>query len=269
MTAVWGRLKTGRLPLLICLAVLVVLWEVLSYLLVARDQVLAQSKLPFPHLILAAIFEHRGALLRSLGTTGLGAVIGLAVGTLTGLIIAIVLTRSRWAERSFSPYLVGSQMIPTLALGPILYAILRQEMLAKVCTGAYITFFAVAINTMKGLRSVSPSSLDLMDSYAARPWQVYWFLRFPSAAPFIFTGLKIAGPLSVVGAIVVELMGSKTGLGYIILATQYFGPSHIYMQWAAMLVTAALGLLFTAGASLAERWVTPWQPEFRGNNHNR
>ncbi|MDU2240057.1 MAG: ABC transporter permease subunit, partial [Paenibacillus sp.] len=161
------------------------------------------------------------------------------------------------------PYAVASQMIPILGLAPIIYGIVRDEQVSRILISGYITFFPVSLNMLRGLRSVSPASLELMHSYAAGRMAVYWKLRFPAALPGLFSGLKIAAPLAVTGAILVELMGAQRGIGVLMLRNLYYGPSHTYTFWASVLIAAVLGIFSYLLMSLAERFIAPWQPEFR------
>ncbi|MNE34520.1 Binding-protein-dependent transport system inner membrane component [compost metagenome] len=108
-----------------------------------------------------------------------------------------------------------------------------------------------------------------MNSYAAKPWAVYWKLRFPAALPGLFSGLKIAAPLAVTGAILVELMGAQHGIGVIMLRNLYYGPSHTYMFWSTVMVGALLGIASYWIMTLAERLAAPWQPEFRPKGGDR
>ena len=148
-------------------------------------------------------------------------------------------------------------------LAPIVFGIVRNEDLARVLIAAYITFFPVALNMLRGLRSVSPAAIELMRACAASPWSVYLKLRLPASLPGLFSGLKIAAPLAVTGAILVELMGASRGIGVIMLRNLYYGPSHVYMFWSTVIVGALLGVASYAIVSGAERIVAPWQPEFR------
>ncbi|MNP52209.1 Binding-protein-dependent transport system inner membrane component [compost metagenome] len=102
-----------------------------------------------------------------------------------------------------------------------------------------------------------------MHSYAAKPWSIYWRLRIPASLPGLFSGLKIAAPLAVTGAILVELMGASQGIGVIMLRNLYYGPSHVYMFWSTVLVGAVLGIFSYLVVSAIERIVAPWQTEFR------
>ena len=123
---------------------------------------------------------------------------------------------------------------------------------------AYLTFFPVTINTLRGLRSPNPTALELMRSYAASEMQVLWKLRLPAALPYIFTALKVSAAASVIGAVVGELpSGIQGGLGRVLLTFSYYfslGPEKLY---AAIFGAAMLGILFAAMIAVAERLVLP------------
>ncbi len=108
-----------------------------------------------------------------------------------------------------------------------------------------------------------------MYSYAAKHWTIYWKLRLPASLPALFSGLKIAAPLAVTGAILVELMGAQHGVGVIMLRNLYYGPSHTYMFWSTVLVGALLGIISYLLMSAIERLASPWQPEFRPKGGGR
>jgi NitT/TauT family transport system permease protein len=194
----------------------------------------------------------------------LGALIGLALGTL--------LAHSGLLQRGFMPYIVASQTIPILAVAPMVVVWVNPRLPpslkdwgAVAVIAAYLTFFPVTINTLRGLTSVDPRSLELMRSYAASSWSVLWKLRFPAALPYIFAALKIAAPASVVGAIIGELPASvQDGLGGAILNfNQYYVTSPTSL-WATNLIAAALGISFFVLVLLVERLVVRRAPEHVG-----
>ena len=232
---------------------------------VPAEMRVVQMKLPLPHLILVALVDPANVdQLWLAGLTTLrSAVLGFAVGAVVGFLLALGMVQARVLERGFLPYVIASQMVPVIALGPIVYSMFRDENLARVFIAAYVTFFPVTVNTLKGLRSVDPSSLELMRSYAASRRQVYSKLRIPAAMPYVFQALKVAATASVIGAIVVELMGAQQGIGVTILRTQYYGPANVYKLWGAIVVASLLGILFFQAVALAERIALRWQPEFR------
>ena len=273
------------LPLLLVAAALLALWELAAWAYfvasvppelragvisgadttVPAEMRVVQMPLPLPHLVLAALLSPEN--LEPLWLAGLvtlrSAVLGFAAGGAIGFLLALAMAQALVLERSVLPYVIASQMVPVIALGPIVYSILKDESLARILIAAYVTFFPVTVNTLKGLRSVDLGALALMRSYAASRWQVYRLLLIPAALPFVFQALKIAATASVIGAIVVELMGAQQGIGVTILRTQYYGPANAYKLWGAIVVASALGLLFFQVVALAERLVTPWQPELR------
>ncbi len=232
---------------------------------VPSEMRVVQMKLPLPNLVLAALVSPEN--FTQLWLAGLitlrSAVVGFIVGGAVGFCLAIFMAQSRALERSVLPYAIVSQMVPVIALGPIVYSIFKDENVARILIAAYVTFFPVTVNTLKGLRSVDQNALALMTSLAASRRQVYLMLRIPTALPFVFQALKIAATASVIGAIVVELMGAQQGIGVTILRTQYYGPANAYKLWGAIVVASILGLLFFRVVAIAERLALGWQPEFR------
>lgn len=249
---------------------LLILWEAASwYLLQVRQVPLAQSKLPYIHEVLSAFAEYGDTLVQEGAVTFGNAGLGFLLGAAAGALLAILMSLSKWIEHLAFPYAVASQMIPILGLAPILYGIVHDERVARVLIAGYITFFPVSINMLRGLRGVEPSALELLYSYAAKPWNIYFKLRLPASLPGLFSGLKIAAPLAVTGAILVELMGARHGIGVIMLRNLYYGPSHTYMFWSTVIVGALLGVASYALIGGLERLIAPWQPEFRDKGGDR
>jgi NitT/TauT family transport system permease protein len=178
---------------------------------------------------------------------------GFVAGALLGLVLGTVFARSRLLERGMMPYVVASQTVPILAIAPMVIIWLKAGWVSVAVISAYLTFFPVTINTLRGLRSPEPMALELMRSYAATEWQTLWRVRFPAALPYIFTALKVSATASVVGAIIGELpSGIRTGLGGAILNfNQYYitGPAKL---WAAIAVTAVVGIAFFSLVTAAE-----------------
>ncbi|WP_083606897.1 MULTISPECIES: ABC transporter permease [Paenibacillus] len=258
------------LPLFVWIFGLLVVWEAVSWwLLNVAKTPLAQSKLPYVHEVAATLWKYSGTLLKEGGATFGNAGVGFLIGAVAGVVLAVLMSLSKTIEQLAFPYAVASQMIPILGLAPIIYGIVRDEQVSRIIISGYITFFPVALNMLRGLRSVDLPAVELMHSYAAKPWAVYWKLRFPAALPGLFSGLKIAAPLAVTGAILVELMGAQHGIGVIMLRNLYYGPSHTYMFWSTVLVGALLGMASYWLMSLVERLVAPWQPEFRPKGGSR
>jgi NitT/TauT family transport system permease protein len=254
-------------PFVVWLVVLFILWESISWMLLHVWKVpLAQAKLPYPHKVLQTLISYSPTLLKQGWSTLSNATVGFVIGSLLGAILAIAMSTNKFVEKLVLPYAIASQMVPVLGLAPIIYGIFRDEQLSRTLIAAYITFFPVALNTLRGLTSTSVESTELMRVYAANPLQVYIKLRIPAALPLFLNGLKIAAPLSVTGAILVELMGAQQGIGVIMLSNLYYGSSHTYMLWSTMLTAASMGILSFLLIRLLERIATPWQPEFITKN---
>jgi NitT/TauT family transport system permease protein len=230
----------------------------------------------FPHLhdIVGQLFEpsrRNGPLLIEVLWdaalfTAKEAAVGFLLGASIGFLIAIVLVHSRLLQRGFLPYIVASQTIPILAIAPMVVVWLGGRGLpgwfSVSVIAAYLTFFPVTINTLRGLQSADPRALELMRSYAASPLAVLWKLRVPAAMPFLFAALKVSATASIVGAIIGELPASiQDGLGGAILNFNQYYASSPPSLWATNLVAAALGIAFFLAVLLAEKLVVRRAPE--------
>jgi NitT/TauT family transport system permease protein len=263
-----GRWGSALLPVVLLLVILAA-WEGIAFIRLngldenSFDYKQQQSYLPYMHKVLLAYVDNAGSFLHA-GLVTLGnAFVGFVLGAIVGYALALLMSRAVWVARSFYVYIIGSQMVPVIALAPILYGIIRDETVLKITIAAYLTFFPVTVNVLKGLQSVDPRALDLMHSYAATSWETYRKLRIPASLPFLFNALKIASTVSLIGAVVAELMGGNAGLGVLILSLQYNSYGGSDRLWALVIEVGAIGLLFFGVVTLAERLLVPWQAEYR------
>jgi NitT/TauT family transport system permease protein len=266
---------------LLALAALWGLWELYRWIWVTTGWThpFPVDDITMPHMysIVHALFEPsrvNGPLLitvlwHSALFTAKEAALGFVVGGLVGFAIAVVLAHSRLAQRGFLPYIVASQTIPILAIAPMVVVWVNPKLPeslsgwgAVAVIAAYLTFFPVTINTLRGLQSADPRALELMSSYAATRWKVLWKLRVPASMPYLFSALRVAATGSVVGAIIGELPSSiQDGLGGAILNFNQYYSLQPQNLWATNLVAAALGITFFLVVVAAEKLVVRRAPE--------
>jgi NitT/TauT family transport system permease protein len=244
------------------LGVVLVVWYGVAVLLRVLNDPGAQ-KLPFPHEVLQTYAQYPQTFAEAAWATGSRAVLGFAAGLVIALMFGIVMIQSRWVEAALVPYILASQMIPLVALVPIVRAIVRDPDVVRLYITAYVSFFVVTIALVRGLKNVSPSSLELMESFNASRWTTLRFVRIRAALPYLFSGLRVAAPLSLIGAILVDFLGARNGLGYLLVASMTIGSSQVTVLWGALLLSLLLGLLFTQAVVLVERRLCFWEPSFR------
>jgi NitT/TauT family transport system permease protein len=279
------RVQDGAMRVGLFLAVLAglwALWEGFKAVGEATDFRLGQFEvndrtMPHLHDIVVELFEpsrRNGPLLIDVlwdATlfTAKEAATGFALGALFGLALGTLLAHSALAQRGLLPYIVASQTIPILAVAPMVVVWVNPRLPpslkdwgAVAVISAYLTFFPVTINTLRGLTSVDPRALELMRSYAASGRNVLWKLRYPAALPYVFAALRIAAPASVVGAIIGELPASvQDGLGGAILNFNQYYVTAPTRLWATNLIAALLGIAFFLAVVAAERAVVRRAPE--------
>ena len=221
---------------------------------------------PAPHQVVTAFLDSvfgypplapRSLVYHSLVTLS-ATLIGFVLGALFGIALALMIIHSRVLERSLLPWIICSQMVPVLALAPIFIVVLGalglHGLLPKSIISAYLCFFPVAIGMVKGFTSPDPLQVELMRTWSATPRQMLWKLRWPAAVPFLFTSLKVAVTISLVGAIVAELpTGAEAGIGARLLAGSYYGQT--VQLWTALVASAVLSSGLIAIVGLIERGV--------------
>jgi NitT/TauT family transport system permease protein len=223
--------------------------------------------LPHVHEILGEFFRRGGRgdlwgvlVAQNAAYTAWSAFTGFVAGGVAGLGLAILFAQSRLLERGLLPYVIASQTVPILAIAPMVVVWLGTSWISKTVIAAYLTFFPVTINMLRGFKSVDRDALALMRSLAASRWHVFAKLQFPAALPYLFTALRISATASVIGAIVGELpVGSRYGMGVVIInGAQYYNwrPGAL---WAAILVSAAIGIAFYHAVAAVERRVVRWR----------
>jgi NitT/TauT family transport system permease protein len=184
--------------------------------------------------------------------------VGFLLGAIFGIILAVLIVHARTLQKSLLPWIICSQMVPILAVAPIVIVVLGaiglRGLLPKAIISAYLCFFPVTIGAVKGLSSPDPIQRDLMRTWSATPAQIFWKLRWPSAVPFLFTSLKVSITISLIGAIVAELpTGAQAGIGARLLAGSYYGQT--IQIWAALVAASVLAVGLIGIVSLAERGV--------------
>ena len=247
------RLRSGLVWLLGVYAA----WESAAWLLVALHDPMAAVKLPYLHDVVGTFAAHAGDLIEAASVTFVQAAFGFVLGAAVGYALAAVMSASRTAERIAYPYLILSQMIPVLGLAPIIFNLVRDMDVSRIVIAAYITFFPVAASTLSGFRAAPADARQLMHSYAAKKPTLYLRLLVPFSLPYLFAGLKIAAPLSVTASILVDMLGSKNGIGVKLIYALYGGQSDVF--WAAVLTSAVLGIVSYLVIAAAEAVLVPWR----------
>jgi NitT/TauT family transport system permease protein len=227
------------------------------------DDPLATSKLPYPHQVAERFVDNPGTLADATRITFTQALLGLAVGTAVAALISVAMVQARWIESSFMPYVFAAQMVPVISLVPIAQSIFRSDAATRLFIAGFITFFSITIAMVRGLKSAAPEAGDLLRSYNAGRAKRLRYLDLPASLPLFFSGLRVAAPLAITGAVVVDLMGAQHGLGFLMLSALTFGPQQATMLWAAMVVAFALGVAMSLAVVLAERVFCSWQPALR------
>lgn len=225
--------------------------------LIANTMAQERPVLPAPHQVAEEIrktvFDISPTSKRSLvyhgGVTLSSTLLGFGLGTLLGILLAIAIVHSRTLDKSLMPWIITSQTVPILAIAPMIIVVLNAVnitgLLPKAMISTYLSFFPVAVGMVKGLRSPEIMHLDLMHTYNASKAQVFWKLRWPASMPYLFTSMKIAVAISLVGAIVGELpTGAVAGIGARLLAGSYYGQT--VQIWAALIAAALMAAILVS-----------------------
>lgn len=222
--------------------------------------------LPVPHQIVEEIINttvkkkitSKRSLVYHAGITLSSSMLGFAMGTVLGILLAVAIVYNEALNKSLLPWIIASQTIPILAIAPMIIVVLNaigvQGLLPKAFISMYLSFFPVAVGMVKGLNSAESSHRDLMHTYNASAVQTFFKLRLPTSLPFLFTSMKVAVAISLVGAIVAELpTGAVAGLGARLLAGSYYGQT--IQIWSALVVASILAALLVVIIGWMGTWV--------------
>ena len=207
--------------------------------------------LPSPFLVLETLIKDWAILFNALLVTLQITLMALAVAVLGGVGLAVLFTQSRWIEMSFYPYAVILQVTPIVAIAPLIFIYVDSRLAGLLLCAWLVAFFPVLSNTTLGLNSADHNLRDLFRIYGATRWQKLRYLQLPSALPYFLGGLRIAGGLSLIGAVVAEYVagtgGLESGLAFRILEAGY--RLNIPRMFAALILIAATGVVIFAGLS--------------------
>jgi NitT/TauT family transport system permease protein len=287
-TSAWARMRAGRtIPVLTFVVAILVIWY-LSAIWANGPQtqmvltntnvhptpwqyVLAtwsgtRPVVPAPHQIVVDFIKSTllvdpttpRSLVYHAWVTLSSTLLGFAIGTLLGVLLAAAIVHVRSLDKSLMPWIISSQTVPILAIAPMVIVVLGSigltGLFPKAIISTYLSFFPVTVGMVKGLRSPAPINLDLMRTYSASRWQVFWKLRLPASVPFLFVSMKIAIAASLVGAIVGELpTGAQAGIGARLLGGSYYGQT--VLIWSALFAAAIMAALLVGAVGLVERLV--------------
>jgi NitT/TauT family transport system permease protein len=253
-----GRRLVDWLPALVVLVLGILLWEGL-----VRALDVQRFLLPAPSAIVDTLWDQRDLLWSAGIYTFSEALGGFLIGSSLAILSAIVLARFRSLGRALLPFAIAANAVPIIAFAPITnqwFGPLSKT--SKMAIAAILVFFPVMVNTLRGLTSVRPQSIELMRSYAAGEVEIFRRVRLPNSLPYLFAALKVATVLAMIGAIVGEyFLSSQEALGFQIRNSAAL--FQFELAWAAIAVASVLGILFYSAVALLERLTMSWHPSSR------
>jgi len=234
----------------------VTIWKIPAYIL------------PGPSGILVALYRGldssllgRGGYYYHFAVTFYEAILGLLIGSFGGIVLGTLVSQFPFFERTLFPWIVAFQAVPKIALAPLFVLWFGFGLTSKIVMVIVITFFPLLINSIAGFKSVDLEQIDLLRSYSASPWQIFKMVKLPNALPYIFAGLDMAVVLSVLGAIVGEFVGARSGLGALIM--QMNASMDVRGVFSVLVILAALGLALHFLVVRIERKILFWAPKER------
>jgi NitT/TauT family transport system permease protein len=244
------------------IAALLIAWEV-----TVRVRQVPHYILPAPSLVVVTLIERWDSLAPSLWFTLRLTLLALAAAVAGGVALAVAFAMSRWVETALFPIAVVLQVTPLIAIAPLILIYVENTTAALLLCAWIVAFFPILANTVTGLRSADANLRDLFTLYRASRWQRLRWLLVPSALPYLLSGLKVAGGLSLIGAVVAEFTagtaGRETGLASRILEASF--RTEIPMMFAALLLVSLLGVAIFGALTLLSRWaIGHWHESERG-----
>ena len=230
---------------------LVLLWQLLS-----MSGLIPGFMLPSPIRVTAAFAADFPLLMRHLWRTLLEALAGLALAIAASFALAIIMDSSRFLKQSLTPLLLLTQTMPTIAIAPLLILWMGYGAAPKVALVFLVCFFPMTIGLLGAFSRTDNDAVNLLRSMGASRWQIYRYIKLPQGLPAFFSGLKIAGSYSIIGAVIAEWLGGEAGLGvYMIRVRRSYSFDKMF---AVILLTSALSILLIKLIGIIEKRALPW-----------
>ena len=242
----------GKLIPVSVVIALLILWELLC-----RTLMLESYILPAPSKILTVFWEKRALLMMHTSYTLYEAVVGLLLSCLFGILAALVMYRFRFVEKAVSPLIIISQTVPIIALAPLVMVWFGIGIGPKIGIVVLVCFFPVAVSALSGFKLTDPGMINLLRTMGAKSGRIFIEVSLPSAAPQIFTGIRMAATYSVMGAVIGEWLGAKAGLG--IFMTRAISSHRADMLFASVFVVVLISLGLYVITEFLERLLLPWR----------
>jgi len=233
------------------LILLTVLWELAVWVFA-----IPEFLLPAPSAVFGILVNRSGILLDNTFVTFRETIYGFLMGLVLGVVSAIMIVYSRLLQNLLYPLILIAQIVPKVAIAPLLLVWVGYGELSKVLIAFLVSWFPIIVTTVSGMRMVQPEMLDLARSLQASDWQIFTKVRLPNSLPHFFGGLKIAITLAVIGAIIGEFIGGNNGLGYLIMVSNY--EVNTPLMFSALIVLSLMGLILYGAIVMLERWLIPW-----------
>jgi len=245
------RLTGSWVPAALIVVVLLGVWE--GYV---RLWAVPKWLLPAPSVIAMTLVVSRGLLLDHTLVTFVEVVIGFGLSLLGGVLLACGIAASRTLERALYPFVIASQMVPIIVIAPLLLIWVGYGLAPKVIVVALTAFFPIVVNMVDGLRSVDPDVVNLLRTMGASRWQIFVKVQVPTSLPFLFSGLRVAMAVSVIGAVIGEWVGSSQGLGYLMIRSK---PQFLTERvFAAIVALSVMGVALFGLVGVVEKRAIPW-----------
>ena len=230
---------------------ILILWQVIVVVLKIPEAIL-----PTPSRIFGVMVERRDLLLQHTWPTALQCIYGFLLAVAVGVGLGIAIAFSRLFRTGVYPLVIAFQVVPKVALAPLFIVWFGLGTTSRVLLAFVIAFFPMVVNTFAGIQSTDPVMIRMARSFSASRWTIFSKIEFPTALPYIFSGLKIGITFAVIGIIVAEFVTAQEGLGYLIVFSE--GNVDTPMLMAAIFVLSVVGVILYALIVLLEKLVIRW-----------
>lgn len=211
---------------------------------------------PGPLLVFKVIINQFSSLMSNSLYTLYESVLGFLIGFIISILLAIGFQFSNFFKKSLLPFAIATRAIPTIAIAPIVVLWFGTGLSSKIVLSSFIAFFPILVNFMKGLNQVEDEEIELLKTFSATEWQIFYKVRLPYSLPYLFAGLKIATSFAVIGAIIAEFIGASKGIGYLIKSSTYYSETDL--TFAGIIIASLIGLIFYWFIEFLERRIVYW-----------